>query len=200
MVFYRHMEDHRRSIHHTTLVSFNLLLAATYAMAAAELHVRGRSAMVFDAEWPSWKTIAVQVALAILGANCVEYYWHRLLHTRFLYTRVHKVHHYYKRPRPFDDMYMHPVEGAAYFFILYGPPFVMSMHVVSFVIYMMVMGLFGVMDHSGLSFRIPLVYTSNDHATHHAKVHFNLGFPLPYWDILHGTHDGDFAALSSQQV
>ncbi|RHZ06406.1 hypothetical protein DYB31_007277 [Aphanomyces astaci] len=194
VIFYRRGPVHVRSVHHGSLISFNLIMAAAYAMVSTELHVRGLSLMQFDAVWPSWLAITGQVVGAMLGANHVEYYWHRLLHSRFLYTRVHKVHHHYKHPHPFDDMYMHPVEGAAFFFILYGPPFVLPMHVVSFVLYMMVMGLFGVLDHSGVPFHLPYVYSSTDHATHHTKVNSNFGFPFPYWDLVHGTYDGDFGA------
>ncbi|KAG9408473.1 hypothetical protein AC1031_021708 [Aphanomyces cochlioides] len=194
VIFYRNAPAPKRSVHHVTLVSFNLLMAATCAMVSTELHMRGHSQMTFDAS-PSIATIVRQILVACVFENTVEYYWHCLLHCRFLYTRVHKVHHHYKRPQPFDDMYMHPFEGAVYFLVLYGPPFVFSMHVYAFAIYMIIMGTFGVLDHSGLPFRIPLVYNSEDHAMHHAKVIVNLGFPFPYLDILHGTFEGDFAGI-----
>ncbi|KAH9071231.1 hypothetical protein Ae201684P_003129 [Aphanomyces euteiches] len=148
----------KRSVHHVTLVSFNLLLAATCAMVSTELHMRGHSQMTFDAS-PSIATIVRQIIVACVFENTVEYYWHCLLHCRFLYTRVHK---------------------RRVLLVLYGP-FVFSMHVSAFAIYMIIMGTFGVLDHSGLPFRIPLVYNSEDHAMHHAKVIVNLGFPFPYW-------------------
>lgn len=30
--------------------------------------------------------------------NVVEYYWHRLMHHRWFYARLHKIHHHYKSP------------------------------------------------------------------------------------------------------
>ena len=30
--------------------------------------------------------------------NIAEYYWHRMMHHRWFYTRMHKIHHHYKSP------------------------------------------------------------------------------------------------------
>ncbi|EQC33752.1 hypothetical protein SDRG_08854 [Saprolegnia diclina VS20] len=172
---------------HTALTLFNLLVASVFAMLAAEGHMRGLSRMSFGPS-PAPLTIALEVGLACLFENTVEYYWHRFLHTRAAYAHVHKVHHHYKSPRPFDDMYMHPVEGMAYYWVLYGPPYVFAMHMHSFCIYMALMGLFGLLDHSGIPVRIPLVYDTRDHEIHHRRVNYNYGFPFQYFDFLHGTY------------
>ncbi|KDO28083.1 hypothetical protein SPRG_20243 [Saprolegnia parasitica CBS 223.65] len=172
---------------HSALTLFNLLVASVFAMMAAEGHVRGLSRMTFGPSPPPL-SMALQVGLACVFENTVEYYWHRFLHTRAPYARVHKVHHYYKSPRPFDDMYMHPVEGMAYYWVLYGPPYVFAMHWQSFSVYMALMGLFGLLDHSGIAVRMPLVYDTRDHELHHRRVNANYGFPFQYLDVLHGTY------------
>ena len=38
--------------------------------------------------------------------------------------RRRQMHHYYKSPQPFDDMYIHPLEALGYYLILYSPAFV----------------------------------------------------------------------------
>ncbi|OQS03047.1 sterol desaturase [Thraustotheca clavata] len=172
---------------HEALTLLNLLMASVLAMIAAECHIRGLSYMDFDS-LPSILTILGQVSLAFVFENTIEYYWHRFLHLRWPYAIIHKVHHHYKKTRPFDDMYMHPFEGFAYYCILYGPPFVFHMHIGSFAIYMILMAVFGVMDHSGVQFQIKHVYNSTDHDVHHARFNFNYGFPFQYLDIVHGTY------------
>jgi len=43
------------------------------------------------------------------------YFTHRLLHSRVLYQRVHRIHHYNIEVGPFSGLAMHPVELAIYF-------------------------------------------------------------------------------------
>lgn len=62
------------------------------------------------------------------------------------------------------------------------------MHAYSFFIYMAIMGTCGVLDHSGIPFTIPYMYSTADHAQHHEKFDVNYGFPFPYFDMVHGTH------------
>ena len=60
------------------------------------------------------------------------------------------MHHYYKSPQPFDDMYIHPLEAAGYYCILYSPAFIFRMHWIGFAVYMAIMGTCGVLDHCGI--------------------------------------------------
>ena len=128
------------------------------------------------------------ISMAVLYENLAEYYWHRLLHSiPLLYKHFHKIHHFYKSPEPFDDMYIHPLEATIYYCILYSPPFLFQIHLYAFVIYMVIMGLCGVLDHSGIPFSIPLLYDTKAHHFHHLKFDVNYGFPFAYLDLLHGT-------------
>ena len=56
-----------------------------------------------------WVCVGVFV-MAMLQQQVLEYYWHRFLHLPTPYAYIHKVHHFYKSPEPFDDMYAHPFE------------------------------------------------------------------------------------------
>ncbi len=62
-------------------------------------------------------------------------------------------------------MYIHPLEALGYYCILYSAPFVIPMHSYSFVLYMILMGLTGVLDHCGVKLAVPGVYDT----THHGK-------------------------------
>lgn len=190
--------SHRPALapNHWTFVSLNLLFAGLFALATTELSIRGVNRMNYDpvAEY-GWYRICWNLLLGILYENTVEYYWHRMLHSKYLYARFHKIHHYYKSPRPFDDLYIHPLEAFIYYSILYAPPFLFTMHVHAFTIYMIIMGVLGNMDHSGIPFSIPGVYDTEDHAMHHLKFDMNYGFPFPYLDLLHGTYQGRFLGI-----
>lgn len=49
---------------------------------------------------------------------------------------------------------IHPLEACVYYLQLYSPPFIISMPMWSFVVYMVILGTCGVLDHSGISFSV----------------------------------------------
>mmetsp|Transcript_38357 Transcript_38357/g.96073 ORF Transcript_38357/g.96073 Transcript_38357/m.96073 type:complete len:293 (-) Transcript_38357:143-1021(-) len=186
-----------RAKDHWLLSSINLAMASSIAGTVAHLCVRGKTRMVFTLEDAGgvagligWTGVAFAVH------NVAEYYWHRLMHHRYFYSRLHKLHHFYKSPEPFDDLYIHPLEAAGYYSILYSPPFTLPIHAIGFGLYMAVMGLCGVLDHSGVRLRVPGLYATEDHDLHHSKFEVNYAFPHPLMDILHGTFSGSCLGLS----
>lgn len=82
---------------------------------------------------------------------------------RLMYKHFHKYHHHHKAPEPFDDMFIHPLEAAAYYCILYSPPLLMRVHVYAFSLYMIILGVCGVLDHSGVKVcsRAECAFTTN---------------------------------------
>lgn len=147
----------------------------------------GECAMV-----PSVLAVAVELVALYLYENVLEYYWHRLMHVPFFYRHMHKVHHYNKSPIPFDDMLIHPLEAAGYYTLLFSPPFVLCHNVWAFVGYMAIMGVCGILDHSGVRVHVPGLYASHDHDAHHRWTKVNYGFPHPLLDLVHGTFHGSF--------
>jgi sterol desaturase/sphingolipid hydroxylase (fatty acid hydroxylase superfamily) len=178
-----------RAPNHALFSTINLILASTFAGSVAYASAIGKSRLVFSIDAAGGlASAAVFTCLAVLWESVIEYYWHRLMHLPWFYKRFHKVHHFYTSPEPFDDMYIHPLEAFGYYCILYSPPFVMPLHFVGFLIYMAIMGTFGVLDHCGIHFAIPGLYNSADHDVHHSSFTVNYGFPFPFTDMLHGTY------------
>ena len=50
------------------------------------------------------------------------------------------------------------------------------------------MGLFGVLDHSGIAISFGSFYSTRDHDFHHSKYRVNYAFPFPFMDIIHNTY------------
>jgi sterol desaturase/sphingolipid hydroxylase (fatty acid hydroxylase superfamily) len=86
---------------------------------------------------------------------------------------------------------IHPVEAFLYYCILYAPAFLLpaplTMSPASFSVYMLLHGICGVLDHSGVHFDCG-IYSSADHDLHHERFNCNYGFPVPWLDWLHGTY------------
>ena len=51
-----------------------------------------------------------------------------------------------------------------------------SLHLYSFIGYMIVMGLCGVLDHSGIKINILGLYKTSDHDKHHSHFNVNMHF------------------------
>ena len=109
----------------------------------------------------------------------------RFMHLRPVYGRLHKFHHFYKSPEPFDDLMIHPLEAFGYYVQLYSPPFLIAMPLSSFLMYMAVCGVCGVLDHSGVKLSVPGLYDTagNDwgwcaRERNAAEMHFSILWPL----------------------
>ena len=185
-----------REKHNPWFAPINLIVASSFAFAVTEATMRGTTRLRFETFYDDNKHviqlyICMQVIrdlfLAVAWQSVLEYYWHRMMHTRYLYKTMHKYHHANKSPEPFDDMYIHPLEAFGYYCILYSYPVLFDCHIYAFVLYMIIMGLCGVLDHSGILVRIPYLYDTRDHDLHHERFDINYAFPFPYMDILHNT-------------
>ena len=180
--------------HNPWFAPINLFMASSFAFAVTEATMQEMTRLTFqtiykDGQVQLYMCILVMkdLLLAVAWQSILEYYWHRLMHTKYCYKRMHKYHHANKSPEPFDDMYIHPLEAFGYYCILYSYPVLFECHFYAFIAYMIIMGLCGVIDHSGIRVRIPYLYDSRDHDLHHERFDVNYAFPFPFMDILHNT-------------
>ena len=206
-----------RAKYHNLFATVNLITASLFALSITELSVQSKTNMVLTSiDEYGLPNVILDFMLAVLYQSVLEYYWHRLMHTKQFYATFHKYHHHYKSPEPYDDMYIHPLEAfgnflllilvvnivttnillhithtsfiAGYYCILYSYPIFFNTHYIAFIAYMIVMGLAGVLDHSGIRFYVPFIYSTCDHDLHHKKFDVNYAFPFPFMDMIHGTY------------
>lgn len=83
---------------HWRFLGCNLLTASLFAGLVAEGHVRGwpTSRLLVGAEAFSIAREAPLLVAALAWQSLLEYWWHRLMHTRWYFSRMHKFHHHYK--------------------------------------------------------------------------------------------------------
>lgn len=183
-----------RGPYHRIITTFNLIVASCFAGSLFHISYNHNLNPFNFESLESYGVLRVSsdLFIAVAYEHIVEYYWHRLMHLKYFYAIFHKYHHFYKSPEVWDDMYIHPVEAFGYYCILYSPPFLFHTHIYSFIIYMVIMGLCGVLDHSGIKLGVPLFYNTEDHDLHHSKFNINYCFPFPWMDILHQTYEGSY--------
>jgi len=123
------------------------------------------------------------------------FYWtHRILHHRFLYKRIHKIHHQYKKSIGIASLHAHPIEYILSNIIptAAGSLFIRP-HISTFWIWILWRLGETIDAHSGYDipwspYRIlPYSTSPKRHEQHHRKTVYNYGSWFTFWDILMGT-------------
>jgi lathosterol oxidase len=143
-----------------------------------------------DVRWQaSWMRMAADVILLLVWNEVHFFVCHRLLHTRWLYRHVHRVHHESVTPTPFSTYSFHWFESA-----LLGSVMITAMIWHTFSIWpLMVLPLisllFNTIGHANYNVFAGTRRRSAsvEHASHHRRVSGNYGFYLPVLDRLFGT-------------
>ena len=134
-------------------------------------------------------TNVIHFALLTIIESGVVYYGHRYSHyNKFIFKHIHSVHHKYVEVKPFEGSCASPVDVILFVGLILTIPFYTFPLSKSFYLLYatMVIGT-GILDHSGVRFKF-LGYNSDSHKVHHIQMNKNYGFPLPIFDMFHGTH------------
>jgi Delta7-sterol 5-desaturase len=136
--------------------------------------------------------VALEVAFLVLWNDLHFYAIHRLLHLRWLFTRIHREHHRAIRPTPFSTYAMHPAEAVLLgsVMVLVQPFHAFALPtLLLFPLVSLAMNNLGHMNHDLVPQRSlwhPLA-SSRRHEGHHRHVTGNYGFLLPVLDRWLGT-------------
>ncbi|XP_055874280.1 cholesterol 25-hydroxylase-like protein 1, member 2 [Biomphalaria glabrata] len=123
--------------------------------------------------------------------------WHVAHHKiRFLYKHIHAVHHHFSSPFAWVTQYLHPLELAAFGFLITANTWVFNCHPLTAWSYMLVSIIVSVEAHIGFDF--PFLLHNLDptgnfggptkHDMHHLKPHTNYQPFFNHWDRLFGTY------------
>jgi len=181
--------------------------AATGVMTMLLFHLirGGYTRMYFDVGERGWPYLLSTVAVGIVAYDTYNYWQHRLLHTRFLFDRVHAVHHRVDNPTVFAAFARHPAEavmehGVFFFgFVALVPVHPLAMAAIA--------GFFltvGIIGHLGYEL-YPEGFTRHrlwgwiNTATHHNLHHSsssgcNYGTWFNYWDRVMRTNHPEYHA------
>lgn len=133
---------------------------------------------------PSLIEVAWDFVLSLLLREVLFYYSHRLLHSPYFYTRIHKKHHKFTAPIALAAQFAHPVEQIfANILPITLPPQLLKSHVLTFWLFLG-FELFGTATvHSGYDF---FHNQAKMHDLHHEKFNLNYG-SIGFLDWLHST-------------
>jgi lathosterol oxidase len=148
---------------------------------------------VSDYGW-LWFWLSVPIMLL---AHDAQFYWlHRLIHTRTLFSKIHRVHHLSKHPTAWAAYSFHPLEAIGEALIAISIIFVMPVHPLAFMLFQSISIVFNAYGHSGREFISGSCQqhwlgrwfnTSTAHNQHHRSAIGNYGLYFLFWDRWMGT-------------
>jgi len=134
----------------------------------------------------------VSILLMVIVHDAYFYWSHRLMHHKWVFPYVHRLHHRFQAPTPWAAFALHPLESMLSLGIIPIIIFCIPYHPYALLCFISFMTLYNVYIHlgyhlgemSGTSIR----NTTEDHDYHHKKGHGNYGLYFTYWDRLMGTY------------
>jgi len=152
----------------------------------------------FDMGEVGWVPVLLGLVIVLLVDDLIFYVWHRLLHdNKWLYNKIHRIHHKAFSPLPHEYLYVHPLEwlvgavgpvlGLGLVYLIWG-----SVPVWAFWSYILVRNIHELDIHSGIrslvGHHIPLFGLTEHHDLHHSKPTMgNFSSTLLIWDVVFGT-------------
>lgn len=132
-----------------------------------------------------WGQIAGDIAILLVWNELHFYGMHRLLHTRWLYRHVHRVHHESVVPTPFSTYSFHWVEAALLGSVMILPMLLFHFNVIALLALPVLSVAFNSIGHANYNVfaKHPEMHSaSREHSMHHLRVSGNYGFYLPFLD------------------
>ncbi|KAG8801646.1 C-4 sterol methyl oxidase [Serendipita sp. 398] len=154
----------------------------------------------WQAPFPHWTTIGLQVAGFFVFEDFYHFVAHQALHYGPLYRHIHKLHHKYSAPFGLAAEYAHPLETLILALGTLGGPILWTMysgdfHIVTMYLWV-TLRLFQAIDaHSGYDFPwslqhiLPFWSGADHHDFHHMAFTNNYSTSFRWWDHLFGTDD-----------
>lgn len=149
---------------------------------------------IFLKEYNSFMICLFEVLFVLIIDDFFFYLLHRGMHeSKYIYKKIHKIHHRANVPIPFEYIYVHPLEwmsGMIGPFI--GMYFIGGIAFQAYCIYLIVRNIHEIHIHSGIKtsiiFNVIPFYGNNEHHdTHHADRDGNYASTFTVWDFIFNT-------------
>jgi len=187
----------RAQLRHELLHTMVTFLVGTFsAGAVVVLHAMGRTRLVEEVAPGQELAALAWVVGIVVWSDAWFYFWHRLLHTPWLFRRVHAVHHRSVDVNPFSSYSFHACESLLLGVWVVPAALLVPVPLPALAIVQVVGLLNNVNSHLGYEFlprwwiKVPPFAWSSSatyHNLHHQKFRGNYGLFFRFWDRLLGT-------------
>jgi lathosterol oxidase len=145
-----------------------------------------RSGVVSVAFRPAWYKVIGDVVLLVAWNEVHFYCMHRMLHMRWLYRHVHRIHHESVVPTPFSTYSFHWLEAVLLGSVMILPMLFLSISWQALLALPVISIIFNSIGHCNYNIfaKHPSIHSaSQEHTMHHLRVGGNYGFYLPFLDV-----------------
>ncbi|WJX82396.1 Methylsterol monooxygenase 1-3 [Trifolium repens] len=148
---------------------------------------------------PSGWELFWQLLVYVLIEDYVSYWIHKLLHCKWAYENIHKVHHEYRTPIGLSAPYAHWAEIFILGFPAFLGPALIPGHIITYWLWFILRQLEAIETHSGYDFPwsptkyIPFYGGPAYHDYHHyvgRRSQCNYASVFTYCDYIYGTNKG----------
>ncbi|AAS53943.1 AFR572Wp [Eremothecium gossypii ATCC 10895] len=154
-----------------------------------------------EVPFPTWKTVATEIALFFVLEDTWHYWAHRVFHYGVFYKYIHKQHHRYAAPFGLCAEYAHPVETMLLGFGTVGMPvlyvlYTGKLHLFTLCLWITLRLFQAVDSHSGYDFPwslnkfLPFWAGAEHHDLHHHYFIGNYASSFRWWDYTLDTEAG----------
>jgi len=163
--------------------------------------VRGYSKLYDNVSEHGWLYLILQFPLFLIFTDYCIYLIHRGLHSKLLYTRLHKVHHKWIMPTPFASHAFHPVDGFVQSLPYHVFPFIFPLHKYAYIALFTFINIWTVLIHDGEYLaNNPIINGAACHSLHHMKFMCNYGQFTTLFDRMGGSYMAPDAELYDKEL
>jgi lathosterol oxidase len=173
-----------------------ILIFSFVGMTAVLLYFSGHTTIYLEVSAHGIPYLLLSAAILFFIHDTYFYWTHRLLHTKWMFRKIHAVHHRSVNPTPLAAYSFHPLEAFIESLIIF--PFIMifPVHLFVFGLFIFLVLLTNVIGHLGFEFFSPqlrrsalgkFLASSTHHNLHHQKSKRNFGYYFTIWDRIMDT-------------
>lgn len=186
-------------------ISYSLLTVLLFSLVGFGVFVGSRYGVfsIYGGEPPGVGRLLLELAAFVLLHDTWFYWAHRAMHTRWLFRRMHRLHHRSRTPTPWAAYAFAPPEALLEAAIMPVAAFLIPMHEVTAFLFVTHMIARNVIGHAGVELfpgwwlRAPLlrlVTTTTHHDLHHSHGGCNFGLYFTWWDRWMNTEHPEYAS------
>jgi len=186
-------------------IGFSLSTVLLFSLVGFSVYLGSQAGIfrVYGGDVPRGGRMLAEFAAMVLVHDAYFYWAHRVMHTRWLFRRVHRLHHKSRTPTPWAAYAFAPPEAILEASILPFAALLLPLHEVTVLLFVTHMIVRNVVGHAGVELfpswwlRAPLlrwITTTTHHDLHHSHGGYNFGLYFTWWDRWMNTEHPEYAS------